>query len=100
MLPQTPGIEIAVECERKRARDGRGGEDENVRRVAVGGGLVHQTLALEDAEAMLFVDGDKTEARELDVILDEGVRADDELRFAGTDALKGGVFFGGLQATD
>src|SRR5258708_1238198 len=91
-------VEIAVEGERKRARDGRGGEDENVRRVAVGGGFIHQTLALEDAEAMLFVDRDETEARELHVIFDEGVRANDQLCFAGADALQGGGFFGGFQA--
>src|SRR6202044_3418661 len=33
-------VEVAVESERKGARDGRGGEDEDVGRVAVGGGFV------------------------------------------------------------
>ena len=52
-------VEIAVESERKRAGNGRGGEDEDVRSVAVGGGFVHEALALEDAEAVLLVDGDE-----------------------------------------
>src|SRR5882762_841229 len=82
------GVEIAVEGERKCARDGRSGEDENMRRVAVGGGFVHQALALQDAEAVLFVNRDETKARELDVVFDKGVRADYELCFAGTNALE------------
>src|SRR5260370_153265 len=52
------------------ARYGRGGEDEDVRSVAMRGGFVHQTLALEDAEAMLLVNGDKAEPREFDVVFD------------------------------
>ncbi len=99
-LVEDGNVEIAVERERERARDGRGGEDENVRRAAVGGRFVHQALALKDAEAMLFVDGDETEAGELDVVFDEGVRADDELRFAGADAVESRGFFGGFQAAD
>src|SRR5882724_11873145 len=71
-----------------------------MRRVAVGGGFVHQALALHDAEAVLFVDGDETEARESDIVFDEGMRAHYELRFAGTDALEGGGFFGSFQAAD
>jgi len=55
--------------------NGRSGEDKNVGRVAVGGGFVHQPLALHDAEAVLFVNRDETKARELDVVFDEGVRA-------------------------
>src|SRR5580692_11927241 len=89
-------VEVAIERERERARDGRGGEDEDVRRVAVGGGFVHEALALEDAEAVLLVDGGETEARELDLVFDEGVSADDELRFAGADAFERGGFFGVL----
>src|SRR5258708_35611055 len=75
-------VEIAVEGERKRARNGRGGEDKNVRRVAVGGGFVHEARALEDTKAMLFIDRDKNEARELDVIFDGGGRAADHLCFS------------------
>ncbi len=93
-------VEVAVESERERARDGRGGEDEDVRRVAVGGGFVHEALALEDAEAVLLVDGDETEAGELDLVFDQRVRADDELGFAGADAFERGGFFGVLEAAD
>src|ERR1700682_1714074 len=93
-------VEIAVKREGERARDGRGGEDKDVRSVAVGGGFVHQAFALENTEAVLFVDGDEAEACELNIAFDEGVRADDELRLAGADAFEGGGFFGGLQAAD
>src|SRR5467141_4039767 len=74
-------VEIAVEGERKCARDRRGGKDKNMGRVAVGGGFVHQALALHDAEAVLVVDGDETKARELDIVFDEGMRPHYELRF-------------------
>jgi len=93
-------FEVAIEGERERARDGCGSEDEDVRGVAVGGGFVHETFALEDAEAVLFVDGDETESRELDLVFDEGVRADDKLGFAGANAFEGGGFFGVLEAAD
>src|SRR5208283_3694823 len=93
-------LEIAVEREGKRAGDGSSRQDEDVRRIAVARGFVHQALALEDAEAVLFVNGDKSEAVKFDVLLDEGVRADDELGFAGTDALARGAFFGGFKAAD
>jgi len=69
-------------------------------RVAVGGGFIHQSLALHDAEAVLFVDGDEAEARELDVVFDERVGADCELGFAGTDAFEGSRFLRGFQAAD
>ena len=93
-------IEVAVERERERARNGRGGEDKNVRSMAVCGGFVHEALALKDAEAVLLVNGDEAEARELDLIFDEGVGADDELGFAGADAFESGLFFRGFEAAD
>ncbi len=99
-LVEDGDVEVAVERERERAGDGRGGEDEDVRRVAVGGGFVHEAFALEDAEAVLLVNGDEAEARELDLVFDEGVRADDELGFAGADAFERGGFFGVLEAAD
>src|SRR5437667_12483027 len=89
-LIENGNVEVAIESERESARDGRGGEHEDVRGVAAGGGFVHQALALEDAEAVLLVNGDEAEAGESDVVFDERVRADDELRFARTDALEGG----------
>src|SRR5712671_2620398 len=93
-------VEVAIESERERARDGRGSENEDVRGVAVGGGFVHQALALKDAEAMLLVNGDEAEAREFDVVFDEGVGADDELGFAGANAIEGGGFLRGFEAAD
>ncbi len=93
-------LKVAVEREGERAGDGRSRQHEDVRRIAVTGGFVHQALALEDTEAVLFVDGDKAEAVKFDVFLDEGVCADDELGFAGTDALTRGGFFGGFEAAD
>src|SRR5260370_9041293 len=93
-------VEVAIEGERKSARDGRGGEDENVRGVDMGGGFVHEALTLEDAEAVMLVNGDETEAGEGDVVFDERVGADDELRFAGANALEDGGFLSGFQAAD
>src|SRR5207244_1002430 len=81
-LIENGNVQVAIESERKRARDRRGGEDQDVRRAAVGGGFVHQALALEDAEAVLLVNGDETETGECDVVFDKRVGADDELRFA------------------
>ena len=99
-LVEDGDVEVAVERERERARDGRGGEDQNVRSVAVCGGFVHEALALKDAEAVLLVNGDEAEARELDLVFDEGVGADDELGFAGADAFERGLLFGELEAAD
>ena len=93
-------VKIAVERERKRARDGRGGENENVRRVAVGGGFVHELFALENTETVLLVNCGEAEAGEEDVVFDEGMSADDELRFAIGDAIACGGFFGRFQAAD
>src|SRR4029077_13843141 len=75
-LVEDGDVEVAVEGKRERAGDGRSGEHKDVGGVAVGGGFVHQALALQDAETVLLVDGDETEACELDVIFDESVRAD------------------------
>ncbi len=48
-------IEIAVERERESARDGSGGHHEDVRRRA----FFHEAFALQDAEAVLFIDDDE-----------------------------------------
>src|SRR5258708_6502622 len=61
-LVENGNVEVAIESERESTRNGRGSEDEDVRGVAVGGGFVHQALALEDAEAVLLVNGDEAEA--------------------------------------
>src|SRR5262245_31441872 len=92
-LVENRNVEIAVEGERKRAWDGRGGKDENVRRVAVGGRFVHELFALENAEAVLLVNGDEAKAGEENLILDEGVGADHKPRLAIGDAIACGGFF-------
>jgi hypothetical protein len=69
-------------------------------RVAVRRGFIHQTLALQDAEAMLLVNGHKTETSEIHVVLDQRVRADDQLRLSAMDTFKGRSFFGALQSAD
>src|SRR5262249_5108575 len=81
-LVENRNVEIAVEGQRKRAWDGRGGEDENMRRMAVGGRFVHELFALENAEAVLLVNGDEAEAGEENLILDEGMSADHKPRLA------------------
>ncbi len=88
-LVENGDVEVAVERERESARDGRCGENKHVRGVAVGGGFVHETLALQHAEAVLFVDGHEAEACKLHAFFDQGVCADDELGFAGGDAFDG-----------
>ena len=94
------GVEVAVERQREGARDRRCGEDEHMRGVAVGDGLVDQALALEDAEAVLLVDGHEAEAMEGDFVFDQGVGADYQIGFAAGDAVEGGGFFGGFHAAD
>src|SRR6266567_13166 len=71
-----------------------------MRSVAMRGGFVHQALALEDAEAVLLVNGDEAETREFHVVFNQGMRADDELRFARTNTIKGGGFLRSFQAAD
>src|SRR6266581_4473708 len=71
-----------------------------MRSVAMRGGFVHQALALEDAEAVLLVNGDEAETREFHVVFNQGMRADDELRFARTNMIEGGGFLRSFQAAD
>ena len=75
-LVEDGNVEVAVERKAQGARDGRGGEHQHVRGVAVGGGFVHEAFALQDAETVLLVDSHKAEARELHLIFDERVGAD------------------------
>ena len=79
-------VEVAVEREGKRARDWRGGQNEYVRGAAVRRGLVHQPFALQDAESVLLVNRHKSQPPENDVIFDQRVRADHELRFPARDS--------------
>ena len=66
--------EVAVHGERERARDRRRGHVQHVRRAPLA-----QRLALLDAEPVLLVDDGDREIAQLDVLLDERVRADDDV---------------------
>src|SRR5271165_1025390 len=99
-LVEDGDVEIAIERERERARDGRGGQHENVRHVAVARGFVHEAFTLKDAEAMLLVDGNEAKAREVDLVFDQRVRANDELCLARPNAIERGGFFCVLEAAD
>ncbi len=74
-------IEVAVGSQRERARNGRGGHDQDVWMHA----LRPQGRALHDAEAVLFVDDRQTQLAERDRLLHERVRADDEMNGAGSE---------------
>ena len=72
--------EVAVDGQRERARDRRRRHVQDVRRAPLG-----ERLALLDAEAVLLVDDRDGEVGELDVALDQRVRADRDLRLAARD---------------
>ena len=79
--------EVAVDRQRERAGDRRGGHVQDVWASAVG-----KCVALLDAEAVLLVDDCDREIGELDVALDQRVRADGEVggavRQLGADLLR------------
>ena len=67
------GIGVAVMCSTCGAR-------------AAALGAPHERVALLDAEAVLLVDDEQSEPGELDVLLQERVRADHDARRAAGDA--------------
>jgi len=69
--------------ERERARDRSGRHDEDVRALASGKLARREHGALRHAEAVLLVDDDEAQALERHGALEQGVRADDEVRLAG-----------------
>src|SRR5580704_10449178 len=71
-------IEIAVERERKGARNGSGGHYQHVGRRNA---LFDESLALQYAEAVLLVHNHKSKTLELHRVFDQGVRAHHELSF-------------------
>ena len=71
-------VEIAVQRQGERARDGCGGHHEDVRMQPFGS----QHGALQDTEAMLLVDDHQAELPEPHVTLDERVGADHQLQGA------------------
>ena len=81
-------IQIAVGDEGQRARDGRGGHDEQMRRIP----LFREPCALRDAEAVLFVSHDEAERLKLHTGADQRVCSDDQLRFAGSNLFPCGTF--------
>jgi hypothetical protein len=79
---QLAHLEVAVHGERERAGNRRGSEMQGVRAPSLDEGR-----SLRDAEAMLLVDDCDGEVREVDLLLDEGVSADDDLCVTGGDEL-------------
>ena len=75
-LVEQAEIEVAVQRERERARNRRGGHEQHVGRLALGA----ERLALLHAEAVLLVDDGEPEPRERRGLLHQRVRADDEQR--------------------
>ena len=73
------GIQIAVERQPERARNGRGRHDEQVRVTA----LAQQLFALGHAKLVLLVDDDEAEFRHVKAGGEQRVGADEELRAGG-----------------
>ncbi len=69
-------VQIAVNRQRQRARNGRRGHHQHVRMLA----LFHQLLPLLHAEAMLFVHDREPQFLELHVLFKQRVRADHHWR--------------------
>ena len=69
-------VEVTIQDERKRARDGCCRHDEHMRRFALG----RQRGALRHAKAVLLIRHDRTQPSEGHALLDECVRADHDLR--------------------
>lgn len=69
-------IEVAVEREGERARDGGGGHDEH---IGDGVALGDESGALGDAEFVLFVDDGEAELRKADAVVEKGVGADENV---------------------
>ena len=74
-------VEVAVDRQRQRAGDRRRGHVQDVRTAAFG-----ERAALSDAEAVLLVHDRDGQVTEVDLLLDERMRADDERRVARGDA--------------
>ena len=81
----------------ERARNGRGREREHVDIAAE----LLDVLLVADAEALLLVDDEQAELLELHALLQQLVRADDEIALAGADGLERfAVFRRGLEAAE
>ena len=71
-------IQVAIQGESERARNGRGGHHQQVRI----GALAHKLLALGDAELMLFVNNNQAELFGRECFLQQSVRADEKAQRA------------------
>ena len=76
-------VQVAVDGQRQRARNGRRGHDQHVRVRA----FFHQRLALLHAEAVLLIDDRQTQLLEFDIGFEQRVRADHDLGQPGGDQL-------------
>ena len=72
-------VEVSIEGHSEGARDGSGGHHKDMGRY---GRLVPELATLFDTEAVLLVDDNKAEVTELDIVLDEGMGADEEVNLA------------------
>jgi len=80
LLVEDRYVQLAVHGPGQRARDGRGGHDEDVGR---GAALAEEPSPVRHAEAVLLVDDDETEAAETHRGLDESVRSDERVDLSG-----------------
>ena len=74
-------LQISIHNDRKSSGDGRCAHDKNRNRISFSG----QALSLPDAEAMLLVCNNKAKVVIHDAFLDQGMRADNNIRFTGRD---------------
>ena len=72
--PQIRHVQVGQQDLAERSGDRRRRHQQDVRRAA----LRAQSLALGDAESMLLVDDRQGQVGELDRLLDQGVRSDDD----------------------
>ena len=84
-------VQVAVGDQRQRARDGRGGHDEQMRAAA----LLGELRPLGHAEAVLLVGHNEAEVAEHNGLTQKRVRADDQLRLAGGELLARGALLRG-----
>src|SRR5581483_1404089 len=73
-LVENAEIQVAIQRERERTRNRRGGHEQHVGRVAFGA----EGFSLLHTESMLFVDRREPELGEYRCLLHERVRTDDE----------------------
>ena len=86
LLGEARHIEVAVVGHQQRARDRRSGHHQHVGAAAAALGLQGETLVY--AEAVLLVDDGEGEVAEGHVLLEQGVRADQDVDLAGGQALE------------